>query len=54
MFFPFLLQKMENKFISKKAEITTIIKKFEEILELQSDKSTEQHLLLLKRCIKRN
>ena len=45
---------MDNKVINKKIEITTIIKKFKELLELYSDKLTEKQLILSKKCIKRN
>ena len=45
---------MDNKIISKKTEITTIAKKFKEILDLRSDKITERDLKLSKKCIKTN
>ena len=45
---------MDNKAMSKKAEITTIVKNFKEILDLHSDKITEKHFKLLKNCIKTN
>ena len=43
---------MDNKVISKKTEITAIIKKFKEILELHNDKATERYLMLLKNALK--
>ena len=45
---------MDNKIISKKAEIITIVKKFKEVLDLHSDRITERHLKLSKNCIKTN
>ena len=45
---------MENKVISKKAEIAKIIKIFKQNLELKSSEMNERRLKILKRCIKRN
>ena len=43
---------MDNKVISKKTKITAIIKKFKEILELQSDRAAERHLMYSKNALK--
>ena len=43
---------MDNKISSKKTEITTIVKKFKEILDLHSDKITERDLKISKKCVK--
>ena len=43
---------MDNKVVSKKPEITAIIEKFKEILELHNDKATERHLMLSKNALK--
>ena len=43
---------MDNKVSSKKTEITTIVKKFKEILDLHSDKITERDLKISKKCVK--
>ena len=43
---------MDNKVINKKIEITTIIKKFKELLELCSDKLTEKQLIFQKNVLK--
>ena len=43
---------MDNKIISKKTEITTIVTKFKEILDLHSDKITERDLKISKKCVK--
>ena len=45
---------MDHKVISKKTEITKIVKKFKENLDLHSDKVTERDLKLSKKCIKTN
>ena len=50
--FIFLSQKMDHKVISKKTEITKIVKKFKETLDLHSDKVTERDLKFSKNVLK--
>ena len=45
---------MDNKIISKKTEITTIVKKIKEILDLHCDKIVERDLKISKNCVKAN
>ena len=53
-FFFFLLQKMGNKVINKKAEIAEIVQIFEQNLGLKPDEMTEKRSNILNRCIERN
>ena len=48
----FLLQKMDNKVINKKAEIADIVQIFKQNLELKSDEMTEKRSNILKSRLK--
>ena len=45
---------MENKVISKKAEIAEIVKAFKQNLDLKSSEMSEKRLKIFKKCIERN
>ena len=54
IFFIFLLQKIDNKVINKKAKIAEIIKSFKQNLELKSSEMNERQLKIFKKDIERN
>ena len=54
LFLLFLLQKIDNKVINKKPEITEIIKNFKQNLDLKSSEMNERRLKIFKKCIERN
>ena len=54
LIFIFLLHKMDNKVINKKAEIEEIVRYFKQNLELKTTEMSKRRLKILKGCIKRN